>query len=204
MYIVVEGQDGTGKSAQSFLLADYFAQQGIEAIVVEEPNGDLPQAKILSALIKNKDYNLDPKTHVLLFSASRLELWDKLISPVLNRGGVAISARNWWSTLAYQGYGQGVKIEDIIDITHKILPKSYINPDYGFILTLSQAERNKRLSQRDDNSKKDTFESKSTDFQTIVTNAYLKIAKDLNIQTIDASPSKEVVFEKILSYLSKS
>lgn len=201
MYIVIEGQDGTGKSAQSFLLAEYFKKKGIETIVIEEPNGELLQAKVLSELIKNKGYNLEPKTHVLLFSASRLELWSKLIRPVIDRGGVVISARNWWSTLAYQGYGQGVNLDDIIDITNKIMPKDYINPDYGFILTLPQSERKNRLRKRNGDSEKDTFESKPKGFQTRVSEAYYEIAKKFKIQTVDASPSKEIVFQEILKYI---
>ena len=138
MYIVIEGQDGTGKSTQVRLLKDYYEKQGKKVIVMDEPDGDLPQAHALHDLIlvKGKDFNLEAMTNVLLFTAARSELWRKLAEPVLKEGGVVISARNWWSTLAYQGYGEGVSKCKIIRITHEALTEKYVKPDKGFILTV--------------------------------------------------------------------
>ena len=197
MYIVIEGQDATGKSTQVEMLAKYFRGQGKEVVTMHEPDGDLPSAQALRTIIKDKDYNLEPLTHVLLFTAARLELWRKLAEPVLKRGGVVISARNWWSTLAYQGYGQGVSRSRIIGITKDIMPEPYVNPTHSVILTLDDKTRLARQSGRDDNSKKDTFESKSLDFQHKVDDAYIKIAEKFNITMLDASPSPEEIQTKI-------
>ena len=197
-YIVIEGQDATGKSTQVELLADHLKKSTQKPVVtMHEPDGDLASAHVLRELIKNKDYNLEPLTHVLLFTAARLELWKKLAEPVLDEGGYVISARNWWSTLAYQGYGQGVSRDKIIKITKQTMPFHYLNPDQSLILTLDEAERLARQSSRDDNSSHDTFESKSSDFQQKVDHAYLKIAKDFNIPTLDTSDTIEVVNRRI-------
>ena len=201
MYIVIEGQDGTGKSTQVRLLEEYFKKSGKEVVVMDEPDGDLPQAHDLHdlILIKGKDYNLEPMTNVLLFTASRSELWRKLAEPVLKRGGVVISARNWWSTLAYQGYGEGVSKSKIIKITHESLPEKYVKPDRGFILTVSDKIRLERQGER--GKAKETFEAKPDEFQQKVNQAYLKIAKDFDIKTIDASGTIEEVFDLILREL---
>ena len=201
MYIVIEGQDGTGKSTQAQLLKEYFEKQGKEVITMDEPDGDLPQAHELHDLIlvKGKDFNLDPMTNVLLFTASRMELWRKLAEPVLKKGGVVISARNWWSTLAYQGYGEGVSKSKIIKLTHESLPEKYVKPDKGFILTVSDQVREERQKGR--GKAKETFESKPDEFQQKVNHAYLKIAKDFGIKTIDASGTIEEVFDLILREL---
>ena len=198
-YIVIEGQDATGKSTQVELLADHLKNTTDKPVLtLHEPDGDLPSAHVLRELIKNKDYNLEPLTHVLLFTAARLELWKKLAEPVLREGGYVISARNWWSTLAYQGYGQGVSRDKIIKITKQTMPEKYLHPDHSLILTLDETERLSRQSSRDDNSKKDTFESKPSDFQQKVDHAYLKIAKDFAIDTLDTSASIEETQHKIL------
>ena len=191
MYIVIEGQDATGKSTQVEMLADYLREQGKEVITMHEPDGDLESTHVLRDLIKNKKYDLEPMTHVLLFTAARQELWRKLAEPVLKRGGYVISARNWWSTLAYQGYGQGVSRSRIIRVTKETMPDQYVNPDKAVIFTLDEQERLARQSGRDDNPKKDTFESKPRSIQEKVDAAYINIAKDFIIPTIDASQDAE-------------
>lgn len=193
MYIVIEGQDATGKSTQVEMLANYLREQGKEVVTMHEPDGDLESAHELRRIIKDKTYNLEPMTHVLLFTAARQELWRKLAEPVLKRGGFVVSARNWWSTLAYQGYGQGISRTRIIHITKEAMPERYVKPDKSAILTLDEKTRLARQSARDDNSAKDTFESKPSEFQHKVDAAYLHIAKDLGVQTVDASPSADEI-----------
>ena len=116
MYIVIEGQDGTGKSTQAKLLVEHLKKQGKETLLMEEPDGDLPQAHDLHDLIlvRGKDYHLEGITNVLLFTAARVELWKKLAEPILKRDGYVVSARNWWSTLAYQAYGEPTKSVSIV------------------------------------------------------------------------------------------
>lgn len=202
MYIVIEGQDGTGKSTQARLLKEYFEKQGKEVIVMDEPDGDLPQAHDIHdlILIKGKEYQLEPVTNLLLFTAARVELWRKSAEPVLRRGGVVISARNWWSTLAYQGYGEGVSRSKIIRLTKDILPEKYYHPDKGCILTVPDAVR---LARQDGRGKaKETFEAKADNFQQKVNHAYPKIAHEFDIPIIDASGTIEEVFKKIKQTLA--
>lgn len=201
MYIVIEGQDGTGKSTQARLLKEHFEKQGKQVVVMDEPDGDLPQAHDIHDLIvvRGKDYNMEPMTNVLLFTAARYELWRKIAEPVLKNDGVVISARNWWSTLAYQGYGEGVSRNKIIKLTHESLPEKYVNPDKGFVLTVSDEVRLARQDNR--GKKKETFESKPDEFQQKVNSAYPKIAKEFGLTMIDASGTIEEVFDLILREL---
>lgn len=218
MYIVIEGQDATGKSTQVELMAEYLrgklaaerrgrgmseAEARAEAerlvLTMHEPDGDLESAHVMRELIKNREYGLEPLTHVLLFTAARVELWKKLAEPVLREGGYVISARNWWSTLAYQGYGQGVSRDKIIRITKQLMPARYVEPDKAVILTLTEEERLARQRERNVEisaagsakteliSEKDTFESKPTEFQDRVNAAYVKIAEQFGIKTWDMS-----------------
>jgi len=202
MYIVIEGQDGTGKSTQAELFADHFRTQGRPVLTLHEPDGDLPQAHDLHDLIlvKGKDYHLAPLTNVVLFTAARLELWHKLAEPVLKQGGVVISARNWWSTLAYQGYGEGVSRSKIIRLTHEMLPKPYVVPDKSVILTLPDKIREEREQAR--GKALETFEVKGSDFQARVNHAYEAIARDLNIPIIEATGSIAEVHEKLKKLFS--
>ena len=200
MYIVIEGQDGTGKSTQVNLLSEYFKNLGKEVVVLEEPDGDLPQAHDLHDMILSRGYNLEPLTNVLLFTAARVEIWKKIAEPVLKRDGVVISARNYWSTLAYQGYGEGVSRSKIIRITKDLLPEKYFEPDYGFILLVSDQVRLERQKNR--GKATETFEAKPNDFQQRVNAAYPKIAKDFGLHIVDASGTIEEIFSNIKSTLN--
>lgn len=199
MYIVIEGQDGTGKSTQARLLKEYYEDQGKEVVVMDEPDGDLPQAHDLHDMILSRGYDLEPITNVLLFTSARVELWKKIAEPVLKRGGVVISARNYWSTLAYQGYGEGVSRGKIIRLTKDILPEKYFKPDFGFILTVSDEVRLARQKGR--GKTVETFEAKPDEFQQKINNAYPKIAKDFNLNLVDASGTIDEVFNLILGKL---
>ncbi len=197
VYIVIEGQDGTGKSTQARRLADFFKKQKKKVVIMDEPDGDLPQAHELHDLIlvKGKKYNLEPMTNVMLFTASRMELWRKIAEPVLKEGGVVISARNWWSTLAYQGYGEGVSRSKIIRLTKSLLPERYFKPDFSAILVTSDKVRLSRQKGR--GKKKETFEAKPNSFQHKVNAAYPKIAKEFDIPLVDASGSIDDVYNML-------
>ena len=201
MYIVIEGQDGTGKSTQVKLFKQYFEEQGKEVVVLEEPNGDLPQAHDLHDMILTRGYDLEPLTNVLLFTAARVELWQKIAAPALKRGAIVISARNYWSTLAYQGYGEGVSRSKIIRITKDLLPAKYFQPDYGFILTASDDIRLARQAHRD--KVPETFEKRPNAFQQKVNAAYPRIAKDFGLELIDASGSIEQIFAAIKAHIAQ-
>ncbi|MBR2709707.1 dTMP kinase [Candidatus Saccharibacteria bacterium] len=200
MYIVIEGQDGTGKSTQVRKLADYYKEKGKEVAILDEPDGDLPQAHDLHDMILTRGYDLEPLTNVLLFTAARNELWRKIAEPVLRRDGIVISARNYWSTLAYQGYGEGISKSKIIRLTKDTLPEKYFHPDHGFILTVSDEVRLARQSSR--GKTKETFEMKPDEFQNKVNSAYPKIAKDFGLTVIDASGTIDEISEAIISHIN--
>ncbi len=201
MYLVVEGQDGTGKSTQVKKLAEFYKSRGREVVILEEPDGDLPQAHDLHDMILKRGYNLEPLTNVLLFTAARVELWHKIAAPVLKRGGIVLASRNYWSTLAYQGYGEGVSQSKIIRLTKTMLPKRYFEPDYGFILLTNEKERLARQANRGQAA--ETFEKKPSEFQQKVDAAYPKIARDFGARKIDASDSIDEIFKTILKELGE-
>ncbi|MBR3332067.1 dTMP kinase [Candidatus Saccharibacteria bacterium] len=199
MYIVIEGQDGTGKSTQARLLEEYYKAAGKEVVVMDEPDGDLPQAHDLHDMILTRGYDFEPISNVILFTAARVELWKKIAEPVLARGGIVISARNWWSTLAYQGYGEGVSRNKIIKLTKELLLERYVHPDRGYILTVSDKVRLERQKGR--GKATETFEAKPDEFQQKVNAAYPHIAKEFDVKIIDASGTIEEVFELIKATL---
>jgi len=106
-YLVIEGQDVTGKSTQIKILKNRLAKFGIESIIFEEPGGS-DVVKPIHDLIKNAEIEKTPLTNALLFSAARCDLWRNIGREALTKGTWVLSARSYLSTHAYQGFGQDV------------------------------------------------------------------------------------------------
>ena len=202
-YIVIEGHDGTGKSTQVEMLHERLSKEGIEAVEIHEPAG-VAIADELRKIIKNGGLKRDGKTNLLLFTAARRELYRQVLAPNLERGTWVLAARNWRSTAAYQGYGEGLDINEIEAITRRYTTEAYLNPDFECILSLqSEQERTKRIAQRGELKNPDAFESRDGDFQTKVENGYLEIAKKDDLPVINASPSPEKIHEEIWKLIQK-
>jgi dTMP kinase len=187
-YIVIEGNDGTGKSTQVELLAAWLRdERGIETITTHEPAG-APIANAIRDVIKNGNLERDGETNLLLFTAARHEIWNE-IKPELEAGKWVISARNYISTLVYQGYAEGIDLDKIRRATLEFTDEHYINPDFTFVLSLPHAERERRITQRGELKGKDTFESRNREFQEKLNFGYEEIAKEYDFPLLDASKS---------------
>lgn len=207
-YIVIEGNDGTGKSTQVELLADHFRDQNNDVVLVEEPGSDEPSkstpfANYLRTIIKNGELARDPEINLALFSAARHELWQAKIAPALGHGAVVLSARNYFSTLAYQGKGEGLDESMIIDATSLATNPRYMRPDDMLILTLDdETERAKRIASRGELETPDAFESRDQEFQTRVNRAYIELAEQYGITTINCgTKSREQIQSEIRTLL---
>lgn len=205
-YIVIEGSDGTGKSTQLTLLREYLESQGHSVITVSEPAHEIDSeesleiAKLLRKLVKDGTVERRPETNLHLFAAARVEKWYGEIEPALAAGTYVLSSRNYWSTLAYQGYGEGLSLDYLTAMTSLDLGKTgYMSPDASIILALhDDAERTARVQKRGLHEQHDTFETKPQDFQQRVANGYTAIAKTHNIPIVDASGTVDDVHQRII------
>lgn len=213
-YIVIEGHDGTGKSEQVARLRKHLGAMGVNIcdFVVEEPDGAtkddgtvlVPIASELRKIIKNGSLARDPWTNISLFAAARRENWLQAIEPALARGEWVLTARSWLSTVAYQGYGQSMPLDEIARITAQDVGETYMNPDIALILDVQDtATRQRRIAERGDLEVPDTFESLPEDFQTRVKDGYVTYAKENSIPLIDASGTKDEVEALIWVHIEK-
>lgn len=203
-YIVIEGHDGTGKSTQVTAIRAKLKELGIESVEFHEPDGT-PIADEIRTLIKNGALERDGTTNLLLFNASRHDIWTKKALPALNDGKWVVASRNYFSTLAYQGYGEGANIDDILTITLIATDEHYMKPDIAVILNLDdENERKKRIGNRGELENPDTFESKDNDFQFRVKDAYVTIADERDIPIISASQPIDDVTRDIWAIIEPS
>lgn len=195
-YIVIEGHDGTGKSTQVELIRERLATRGISSIEFHEPQGT-PIADEIRSIIKNGTLARDGVTNLLLFTAARHEIWNGA-KKALDQGVWVIAARNYFSTVAYQGYGEGLDLDLIIDTTRQFTDDGYMRPDLAVILTLDdENERNNRIGKRGELDHPDTFESRSDKFQQSVRQGYVELAQRMSLPTISALQSPEAICDDI-------
>jgi dTMP kinase len=110
-FIALEGLDGTGKSTQAPLLADYLG-----AVLVREPGGTALGERLRQLLIDHHTGDLGPRAEALLFLAARAELTAKVVRPALASGKPVVADRFSGSTFAYQGWGRGLDVGSLRDV----------------------------------------------------------------------------------------
>ena len=207
-YIVIEGHDGTGKSTQIRTLSEQLQEQGKATLIIEEPGSDDPARSLavanrIRSVIKDGSLQKDGITNLLLFTAARHELLKQRIEPALKLGTYVLSARNWLSTLAYQGYGEGLDLELIESTTREFTSDLYMQPDATIMLLMEdEAERQQRIAKRGAlQETPDTFESRNDDFQRRVQQGYSHIAKQYELLVVSANQSIKDVAREVMALL---
>ncbi|MBC7746682.1 dTMP kinase [Pedobacter sp.] len=203
-YVVIEGNDGTGKSIQATRLRSYLSEMGINVapFKVEEPDGakandesDLaPAATELRKIIKDGSMQRPAWANVVMFMGSRIINWEQVMQPALEKGLWVVTTRNWLSTVAYQGYGEGMDIPKIERRVLEDMGEQYMKPDLQLILTLGDHTiRQARVNNRGPLETLDTFESKPVDFQDRVNHGYIDYGTKHAIPIVDASGTEDEV-----------
>jgi dTMP kinase len=101
-YVALDGPDGCGKSSQARMLVAWLSAEGADVVHVREP-GSTPVGEALRELLLNKETGeLQPISEVLLFSAARAELVQRVIAPARARGALVVAERCYLSTAVYQ------------------------------------------------------------------------------------------------------
>ena len=116
-FITFEGIEGSGKTTQIRLLMDWLKARETPVLLTREPGGTNIGEQIRGALLNPDNTEMTPEAEILLFSAARAQLVRQVIRPHLDAGWVVICDRFADSTFAYQGYGHGLPMDDLMAIT---------------------------------------------------------------------------------------
>ncbi len=173
-FIVIEGVGGSGKTEQLKKISEYLKSKKIKFIATREPGG-VPEAEFIRSLIFDlKAKGLSNSDHeIALFSAARKIWMERVVIPNLEKGIHVISDRTYFSTAAYQGFGEAGDIDKIEKISEVVLGK--YKPDKVILLDVSVATAMKRNSQNKDG---DPFDDLEKAFFGRVTRGYRKMAKE--------------------------
>jgi dTMP kinase len=113
MLIAFEGGEGSGKSTQAARLAEWLTERGVAVTATHEPGATDFGLRVRQILLDSPDGSLTPRAEALLFAADRAHHVDTVIRPALDRGDVVITDRYVDSSLAYQGAGRALAVDDI-------------------------------------------------------------------------------------------
>ena len=114
VFIALEGGDGSGKSTQARLLCSWLEELGHTVVVTREPGGT-PFGRTVRELVLHGDH-VAPRAEALLFAADRAHHVETKIRPALGRGEVVITDRYMDSSIAYQGAGRDLGVDEVRDL----------------------------------------------------------------------------------------
>ncbi|MEI8388837.1 MAG: dTMP kinase [bacterium] len=195
LFITFEGADGSGKSTQLKMTADFLQKKGYEVVSTRDPGGTPLGVKIREILLHHEGKIAD-KCELFLYLADRAQHVDQKIIPALNEGKVVLCDRYIDSSVAYQGYARGLDIEEII-MLNNIVTKSYL-PDLTFVFDVSTDVAQTRVG-----TTKDRLESEAKEFHQKVRFGFLELAKQFpdRIKVIDANQEIENVYIDVIKIL---
>ena len=197
IFITFEGGDGCGKTTQIKLLDEYLRSKGYKTLLTREPGSKGLGVKLREILL-NYDGEVSPNAESFLFLADRAQHVDCIIKPALEEGVVVLCDRHTDSTVAYQGYGRGLDLEQIHRLNN--IATSGLKPDLTIVLDVDVETSQKRVG-----AEKDRMESAGIKFFERVRKGFLEIAKQEpeRVKVVDSTQSIEEIHREILELVGR-
>jgi len=169
VFVCFEGGEGAGKSTQARLLCDALAPEGYAVTLTFEP-GDTEVGRLLRRIVLDPATgDLSHRTEALLYAADKAEHVDTVVLPALAAGGVVITDRYVDSSLAYQGAGRALDVDEVERVQR--WATGDLRPHLTVVLDLAPDQGLGRFAERD------RIEGQSVDFHERVREAFLTMAK---------------------------
>lgn len=199
MFITFEGPDGSGKSTIIQKVYDYLIENNYDVIKTREPGGSPIAEKIRNLILDTENTKMGYRTEALLYAASRAQHVEETILPALNENKIVLCDRFLISSLAYQGVGRDLGIENVRKINEFAI--NGVFPDFVLFFDVDPITTLKRKSSLDT---ADRLEKEGNNFHERVYNGYKEILNsEKNIEIIDATQSVEDVFNQCIKVLKR-
>ena len=193
-FLTVEGLDGSGKGTQIERLSDALDRWGFEVVHTREPGGTPIGEKIRDILLDKENTAMTDVTEALLYAASRAQHVREKILPAVEEGKVVLCDRFLDSSVAYQGGGRQLGIDEVLRINAPAVEGAM--PDLTVYLDIDHRES---LRRRCAASEPDRMEMEADSFHARVENGYHElIARDPDrFVVVDAAKTRDEIAEEI-------
>ncbi len=193
LFITFEGADGCGKTTQIKLFTEYLQKNGYEVILTREP-GSKGLGENIRKILLDYDGEVSPVCESFLFLADRAQNVDIIVKKNIEKGKIVISDRHIDSTVAYQGYGRKLDLEQIKELNN--IATSGLKPDLTFVFDIDIETSMQRVGKT-----KDRMEASGKEFFERVQNGYLEIAKNEpnRVKVINANDTVENINKQVIS-----
>jgi dTMP kinase len=197
LFVVLDGIDGTGKSTQCRLLADWLRGEGRTVTECVEP-GSTAVGMELRAILLGHRHELALRTEALMFMAARAEVVERVIRPALASGGVVVSDRYMLANIVYQGHAGGLDVDALWRVEE--FATGGLQPDLTLVLDLPVKAALARRGREADRK-----ELRDCEYHERVRQGFLTEAKKRPdwIRVIDAAPSITEIQAAIRSEVGK-
>ena len=198
LFITFEGADGCGKTTQIELINNYLQENGFKTLVTREPGAKGLGVKLREILL-NYNGEVSPNCESFLFLADRAQHVDCVIKPALNDGVIVLCDRHTDSTVAYQGYGRQLNIEQIKKLNE--IAVNGLKPDLTIVFDIDIETSMQRVGKT-----KDRMESAGMDFFNRVRNGYLAIANEEpnRVKVINSADTIEDIHNQVVKLVEKA
>ncbi len=197
LFITFEGADGCGKTTQIELLDKYLQEKGFKTLVTREP-GAKGLGEKLREILLNYDGEVSPNCESFLFLADRAQHVDCVIKPALKKGIIVLCDRHTDSTVAYQGYGRQLDIEQIKKLNE--IAVNGLKPNLTIVFDIDIETSMQRVGKT-----KDRMESAGSEFFNRVRNGYLATAKEEpnRVKIINSADSIENIHKQVVGLVEQ-
>jgi dTMP kinase len=113
LLIAFEGGEGSGKTTQARLVSIWLRELGFDVETTHEPGATKIGMRLRALLLDTSSTGMSPQAEALMYAADRAEHVTSVIEPALDRGAIVITDRYVDSSLAYQGWGRSLPVEEI-------------------------------------------------------------------------------------------
>jgi dTMP kinase len=202
MFITFEGAEGAGKTTQIRLLDTFLRELGYTVINTREPGGTPIGTAIREILLSDKHRDMVNRAELLLFNAARAQIVDTVIKPALAAKQIVLCDRYADSTLAYQGYGHGMSLDELRQIIQ--YATAGLKPDLTILLDVDPKAGLRRKQQQGEVNR---FEEQVLTFHENVRRGFLTLAQEETARwfVIDATlPIAEIASLIQIAFLAKS